>query len=786
MVSGFPISVHNVLSRSFIYTNPDGSLYFGNPFYLYYYPASKKGLLEKLTSENGLIAGGATAVWIDREKNTWITSYRGISKIPSRRFTNFTTTEGLADNEVASALEISPGSYVFGHHGALTFYRNGKFEKFSLLVDPSKGLPEVRIQDMTVDRDGNIWAAVSTLGIAKIDPRKQITWYHPKADENYASVIVLPDGRIYTSCDRFLFQYIKSLNRFVEVPLKKIKDLGIRKLFPGGDSTLILGTYSSGILERKGQTETVIKSPTNELANNVYAYFTDSHGNRWAGTVIGLYTIEDNEFKKADSNGLRIDRPVYLILEDRTGNLWFGTDNGIYRWNGKILDHFTRADGISGQEINRDAGIVDQNGTIWFGTNFGLTCYHPEHEYNRDTIPPPIVRLEWFEVNGDTLCCHQPVTLSYAANNLMFSFHAHSFINEDNILYSFKLEGFDKEWSAPAMSYDGQYRYNNLLPGKYTFCLKARNAIGIWSEPVCSGTIRINRPFWFQWWFILLLTASFIGLLFILTRLFVTRRYNLRLAKMVAIRTRELRRSEKELQESNEAKDNFFSIIAHDLKSPFNAILGMLELLTTEYSEFTDQEKHKILMSLRTSATRTIDLLENLLTWAQSQKGLLPFVPEKFDMMELIRENVSLFEPTAKTKRIKLILPVSENVIIYGDRNMINTVIRNLISNAIKFTYPDGDVTIKIDRESSQKVTVSIIETGCGMTESALKNLFILDKRTTTRGTGNETGTGLGLILSKEFIKKNNGKIWVESKPEKGSTFYFTLPVNPPGKSQSN
>ena len=113
---------------------------------------------------------------------------------------------------------------------------------------------------------------------------------------------------------------------------------------------------------------------------------------------------------------------------------------------------------------------------------------------------------------------------------------------------------------------------------------------------------------------------------------------------------------------------------------------------------------------------------------------------------------------------------------------MINTVIRNLISNAIKFTYPEGDVTIKKEKDSGMKVTFSVIDTGCGMTESAINNLFIIDKRTTTKGTSNETGTGLGLILSKDFIMKNNGKIWVESKPESGSTFYFTLPVNPPGK----
>lgn len=782
VITGVPISVKNVPVRSFVYPNSSGSLFFGNPFYLYYWQPKEPRSVERMTSENGLIGDGATAICMDREHNTWITGYRGISKIPSRRFTNFTTLEGLADNEVSSALEIRPGSYLFGHHGALTFYSDGKFEKLSLIKDPSRGLPEMRVQDMDVDREGNVWAAVSNLGIARINMDWKVTWYRPKPEGTFSSVIVLPDGRIFASADKALFQYSNTSDRFIEVPLtKKIKDLGIRKLFQGDDSTLILGTYSSGIIEKKGISEKIIKAATDELANNIYAYFKDSQGNRWVGTVIGLYMVENDELKKVDHDDLRIDRPVYLILEDHDNNLWFGTDNGIYHWNRKKLDHFTKADGISGQEINRDAGIVDQHGTLWFGTNFGITCYHPEHGYQHDTIPPPIVHLEWFEVDGDTFSCHHPIKLSYSTNNLTFSFHARTYINEDNILYSIKLEGFDKDWSPPVNLHDGQYRYNNLLPGKYTFCVKACNAIGIWSEAECSCPIRIRQPFWFQWWFILIAVAFLVGIVYLFLRLFVTRRYNQRLAKMVAIRTRELRRSEKDLQESNEAKDNFFSIIAHDLKSPFNAILGMLELLTTEYSEFSDQEKQKILMSLRMASTRTIDLLENLLTWARSQKGLLPFTPEKFDLMELIRENIFLFEPNAKTKRIGLHLPPGENVIVYGDRNMINTVIRNLVSNAIKFTYPDGDVTIRIDRDSKQKVTVSIVDTGSGMTESTLKNLFVLDRRSSTRGTANETGTGLGLILSYEFIRKNGGQMWVESKPEEGTTISFSLPVNPPG-----
>lgn len=778
IVSGFPISYYTILTRSFIYPTPDHSLYFGNPFYLYHWTPDNPTQYELMCRNNGLIADGATAVWIDRETNTWITGYRGISKIPSRRFTTYTTTEGLTDNEVTSVLEIRPGYYVIGHHGSLTFIKDNTFSTLSLHTDPSIGLPEVRVQDIDVDREGNLWLAVSTLGIAKIDRNREITWYVPGPDENFSSVIVLPDGRIFASCDKTLFQFSKPLNRFIVVPVQSLTNLGIRKLFAGSDSSLVCGTFSTGIIRIKGKTETIIRSSSDELASNVYAYFQDSHGTEWVGTVVGLYHITENELKRPDIQALQIERPIYAILEDNSGRLWFGTDNGIFRWDGVTLKHFTRLDGISGQEINRDAALVDHQGDLWFGTNYGLTRYNPQSDNRQDSILPPLVRLSWFEVNGDTLSCHQPVNLTYSENNLIFSFHAISFIDEDNISYSCKLEGFDTEWSAPFRSHNEQYRYNNLLPGEYIFCLKACNSAGIWSDPVCSAPIRIHTPFFFRWWFLLMIVLGVVAIVTMIIRFSLTWRYNLRLEKMVAIKTRELRRSEKMLQESNAAKDSFFSIIAHDLKSPFNALLGMLELLTTEYNEFTDEERQRILMNLRNSSARTINLLENLLTWAQAQKGILPFNPEKFDMKELILENLSLFESAARAKNITIHPPTLDILLVYADRNMINTVIRNLMSNAIKFTFEGGEVTLSVMNDFPHEVTFSIRDNGQGMDDKLIKNLFNIDRRTTLKGTNNETGTGLGLILSKDFVVRNNGRIWVTSEKDKGTTFWFTIPTS--------
>ncbi len=786
VTSNFLLPSKDIGKRCFLSVDRNGDICFGNPIYVYYY-SEISGKILLLDRNGGLITNGGTAALTDREGNLWITGYRGITKVPSRRFQQYSEQDGLYSNEVASAIEISPNHYIFGHHGAITYYDGIRFTPFMLSNPSGKGEFETRVQDMDVDRSGNLWMAVSKNGIARLTQEKQLTWFgEPEGLKGSANtVLVASDGSIYAGTNSGLFLF--SNGRFVKkAPMSDLINNGVRRIFQGPDDKIYLASFSRGIIRLSGDSVLSISSSDNPLAGNVYSVFFDNLNRGWAGTAAGLYAINDTVLTKVDNEGLVIDRPVYLMLQDNHGCLWFGTDNGASRWNGERLDQFTIKEGFSGLEVNRDAGFQDNDNNIWFGTNNGLTKFSPEYDYDLKNIPPPIVKLVFTEVGSDTLNIYEDQLLASDRNSLIFHFTVRSYIDEQQVFYQCKLEGLDNEWSREVFAHSNFYRYNNLAPGTYRFCIKARNALGIWSEPVCSGTIRIRLPFWFQWWFILLIIAFIGSLLFILTRLFVSRRYNLSLSKMVAIRTRALRQSEKDLQESNEAKDNFFSIIAHDLKSPFNAILGMLELLTTEYSEFTDEERKKILMSLRTSSTRTIDLLENLLTWAQAQKGLLPFDPEKFDMMELIHENISLFEPNAKTKRINLIVPVSENVIVYGDRNMINTIIRNLISNAIKFTYPDGDVTINVERQSGRDVTVSIADNGCGMNESAISNLFILDKRTTTKGTGNETGTGLGLILSKDFIKKNRGKIWVESKPEAGSTFYFTLPVDPSGKRSRN
>lgn len=235
-----------------------------------------------------------------------------------------------------------------------------------------------------------------------------------------------------------------------------------------------------------------------------------------------------------------------------------------------------------------------------------------------------------------------------------------------------------------------------------------------------------------------------------------------------------LRQSEAKLLELNAQKDKFFSIIAHDLKSPFSSIMGFSELLVDKINKNDFRGIEKYAQIIGQSSQQAMDLLMNLLEWSRSQTGRMEFKPENFDLHDLINENKSIFDVIASQKKITIHENLPSELSVFADKLMISTVLRNLISNAIKFTKQDGEIRISAEKKSKE-IHVYISDNGVGIKEKRLKNLFRIDENESTSGTNNEKGTGLGLILCKEFVEKHGGKIWVESEEGKGSTFYFSL-----------
>lgn len=229
------------------------------------------------------------------------------------------------------------------------------------------------------------------------------------------------------------------------------------------------------------------------------------------------------------------------------------------------------------------------------------------------------------------------------------------------------------------------------------------------------------------------------------------------------------------LQEANHTKDKFLSIIAHDLKNPFNAIVGFSDLLCSSYSDLDDDTKLDLIKDIQHSAKLNFNLLEKMLEWAMSQSDQIPFKPQNLDLQKIINDSSSFASYQASQKNIKITSNTGENILIFADENMLTSLLRNLISNAIKFTTEEGEVQIKTE-VLEKDIKISIKDNGVGMSQDNIEKLFRTDAKVQTTGTSDEKGTGLGLLICKEFVDKHEGKIWVESQIDEGCEFFITFP----------
>ena len=242
----------------------------------------------------------------------------------------------------------------------------------------------------------------------------------------------------------------------------------------------------------------------------------------------------------------------------------------------------------------------------------------------------------------------------------------------------------------------------------------------------------------------------------------------------------ELKRYSEELQELNKSKDKFFSIIAHDLRSPFYGLLGLTNIIKSEYEELQLDETKAYLDELYSSTSNLYTLIENLLEWSRIQSGSMTFQPEGIDFKELMEEVISVLNQTAQLKSISIINDINNCLMIHGDRAMIRSLMQNLISNAIKFTHDGGSINISCSKINDEKVEVKVKDTGVGISNDKISKLFRIDENTSSPGTNKEKGTGLGLLLCSEIVEMHESTINVSSEIGKGTYFSFALKLSSP------
>ncbi len=575
------------------------------------------------------------------------------------------------------------------------------------------------------------------------------------------------------------------------------------------------------------------------LSNNfVKVIVEDSKRNLWIGTMGGGLNRFNRSAGTFTAFTTQNDLPsnnINGIIEDDDGNLWLSTSNGICRFNYLSMEvrTYNIDDGLQDLEFTYSSFLKTDNGDCYFGGINGFNRFWPEKLLDNSHIPPVVLtNLYLFnrkiEIGGPdgilktSLSETDEIKLNYDQNVFGIEFAALDYTSPKDNRYRYKMENFDKEW----IEVDADHRmatYTNLNPGEYIFRVIASNNDHIWNEVGTSIIIIISPPFWKTWWF--RVAVALVSIVFLLAIFFIRvaqiRKRNLYLEKEVRNRTKELNTKNKlltdqttelnetnvlleerqqqieeqaeeistaneqlvttndRLSELNTMKDKFFSIIGHDLKNPINVIMGFSEMLKIRIEELLPEKRDLYIDNIFISAKKTYNLLENLLDWARSQSGRMVIQPENIDLIQLINSNMLLLKEGIQEKQITVSTKFPEiGQQAYCDSNMAETIIRNLLSNAVKFTQPGGKITVFVTIDKKSKLIKTVVsDTGIGIPSEKIDKLFSLDRSFSTEGTSGETGTGLGLIMCKEFIEKNGGNIWVESELGKGSTFTFTLPM---------
>ncbi len=465
---------------------------------------------------------------------------------------------------------------------------------------------------------------------------------------------------------------------------------------------------------------------------------------------------------------------IYSIHEDEFGSFWLPSNDGLMRFNPKdfSINTFNTSDGIAHNEFNTYANMVDKNGQIYLGGLNGVTTFHPKdfQFLEKQNTPLRIISIQKLEKGATEYSDFEisdKIQFQSSIKAIAFEFSLLDYYNSFQSKFAYQIENYDDNWN-----YLDQNRLTiNKLPyGNYTLKVKAQGKNGVWTNQILDIPLYILKPFYLKWQFIVLSILALLASIYggFRWRIKQLERSNLVLENTVAERT-------KELANLNQVKDEFFAIIAHDMRGLVLSFKNISQKISFLQRKGRDKEVKNFLESIDKSADSLSNLLDNLLNWALVEKGVFPHHPESFNLEKLVIENVKLFHQLSKIKEVKLSYDVHETLNIYADRNAVLTIIRNLISNAIKFSSAGDEVFIKAFKKSGE-VQIQIEDSGVGIPSEKLDGIFNLDSKKTNRGTIGEKGTGLGLLLCKELISLNNGAISINSEEGKGTKVAIDFP----------
>jgi signal transduction histidine kinase/ligand-binding sensor domain-containing protein/DNA-binding response OmpR family regulator len=715
----------------------------------------------------------------------------------------------LNDNKVRSICEDNFGFLWIGTDGGglnrLDRERN-QFTHYTHDPGDPRGLGNDFVYSICKDNSGSLWIGTHGGGLNKFDSEENrfVHYKHNPNDSVSISTNVISlvyedkAGALWIGASiGILIKFDPKSGQFIQYEHNpddpsSFGQERVFSLFEDKFGTLWIGTYGGGLSRfdrEKEQFKHYTNSPddSKSLSNNVVSsIYEDKSGVLWIGTEGGLnkFDRESEQFiRYMEADGLPSDM-IHGILEDNYGNLWLSTNNGISKFNpaDTTFNNYNEEDGLQSNEFNQWAYHQTKNGEMLFGGNNGFNIFYPDSVKDNPFIPPVIITefqllhkpvSVGFDKSTNRTILKKSITVTeeiellYDDNVISFEFAALDFHIPEKNKYAYFMEGFDKNWTYT--NADRRFvNYTNLDPGEYTFRVKGSNNDGVWNEEGTSLRIIIAHPWWATWWAYILYGVFAVTLFSTSTRSYLNRQ---RLRHQLEL---EHEHSEK-LEEVDQMKSRFFANISHEFRTPLTLILGPSESIIKETSK---EEIKKKAGTIKKNANRLLALINQLMDLSKLDAGRLKLEASFGNIVTFVKGVAMLFESLAERKDIILKVKSTNNKIeVYFDKEKMEKIITNLISNAFKFTPVGGTITVSISETEMNSVTIKLRDTGIGISEEEIPRLFDRFYQVDSSQTREQKGTGIGLSLTKELVELHQGSIEVVSKQEKWTEVTVTLPV---------
>ncbi len=730
----------------------------------------------------------------DNERNIWIgTESMGLIRLKEATFRSYTQRNGLADCETWCIYIDKRDILWVGMRDGLYYYKEGKFNHFTAGSD----LFDYVIDSICEDNEGNLWVGTESRGLKRVKNGKVFTYGNKEGLESSIRCL-------YTDTDdaTWIGTYDAGLVCFKNGVFKTyttkdgLSSTSIKALYKDRPGRLWIGTDSSLDCFQNG-IFTAYSIKNGFPGHNITVIYEDQEGTLWFGTnENGLIRFKNGKFTAYTTQEGLYNDAVYQVLEDRRGNLWLGCQRGISCVNKKELNDvaegkkirvtyksYDEADGMATGECTgsdcQPSGAITSDGKLWFALAKGVAMVDPER-IKKNTIPPR-VRIEQMTVDNKTIdiypeAAKQEITYPPGGKDFVFNYTALSFYAPEKVGFKLMLEGFDSEWKY--MNTRRTAYYTNIPPGKYRFLVTACNNDRVWNMTWASLDFVLKPYFYQTWWFFMLGGLVLIFLAFGVYRLRVKQltHHKLELEKLVHKRTHQLEESNRQLEESNNAKSEFLARMSHEIQTPMNGIIGFTDLLMETR---LNEEQADYTRSIGSSSATLTKLLNDILDFSRIEAGKLTMHTADFDPGQAAANVLGITRPRADNKSVALAYSCVANLpsLVKGDVLRFRQVLLNLVENAVKFTEKgEIELLLDVENETEKKIKfhIKVRDTGIGIPGNKLEKIFDVFHQIDGSDTREHGGVGLGLSICKQLAKLMDGDIWAESIPGKGSTFHFT------------